>query len=276
MKEYLNIGCGNLFDPTWTNVDLVSRHPGVIAADVSRGLPFEDGQFKLVYHSHVLEHLLKHDAVELIKECFRVLEPGGFVRVVVPDLETMARLYLESLELALEGDESAEARYDWMMIELYDQATRTTSGGLMRDYLSRAELPAEEFVYSRLGENAKAMHRFFSRNPVKRKKRTQGTRPSLRQRMRSFLGRRRRTSAEALQDDPFYRLGRFRMSGEVHQWMYDRYSLRRLLLETGFSDFRVRTAFESYIPDWSRYHLDHQDGKVIKPESIFVEARRPG
>jgi len=275
MKKYLNIGCGSLFDPTWTNVDRVSLHDSVIAADVSRGLPFPDGAFRFVYHSHVLEHLLKDDGAVLIRECFRVLQPGGLIRVVVPDLESMARLYLENLELAAEGDKAAAANYDWMMIELYDQATRTTSGGLMREYLSQEELPAKDFVYSRLGENARAMHRAFSRQKSAGEPAKETRQPGFEQSLRALLGRSGEGGSTTVDEQAINELGRFRMSGEVHQWMYDRYSLRRLLLESGFTEFRILTAFESRLTDWGRFELDSRNGKVIKPESIFVEAVKP-
>jgi hypothetical protein len=69
------------------------------------------------------------------------------------------------------------------------------------------------------------------------------------------------------------RIGRFRHGGEIHQWMYDSYSLGRLLLACGFKSVAVRSATESYIPDWSSHNLDTEpDGSVYKPDSLFVEA----
>ena len=67
----------------------------------------------------------------------------------------------------------------------------------------------------------------------------------------------------------------FRQSGEIHQWMYDRVSLRQLLTEEGFVAFSVCTASESVIPDYASYELDAKDGKTLKPDSIFVEAQKP-
>ena len=68
-------------------------------------------------------------------------------------------------------------------------------------------------------------------------------------------------------------IGRFRLSGENHQWMYDSYSLSRLLEAAGFKGFVVRSASESYSPNWSSYNLDTEpDGSIYKPDSLFVEA----
>src|SRR3954466_5103292 len=101
--KYVNLGCGNRFHPAWTNIDMVSTGPGVIAHDLSRKLPLDDATCDLVYHSHVLEHIRRSQVPFFLQECRRILNPGGIIRVVVPDLEAICRLYLDSLEKALLG-----------------------------------------------------------------------------------------------------------------------------------------------------------------------------
>ncbi len=72
------------------------------------------------------------------------------------------------------------------------------------------------------------------------------------------------------------KVGQFRVSGEVHHWMYDSYSLGQLLREAGFNNVIRRTAAESYIEDWPGQQLDTEaDGTVSKPDSLFMEAKRP-
>ena len=74
-------------------------------------------------------------------------------------------------------------------------------------------------------------------------------------------------------ESPLYEVARFRDSGEVHQWMYDDYSLKRLLEEQGFNSAVRKTASESYIKDWASYSLDTEpDGSVYKPDSLYMEA----
>ncbi len=63
--------------------------------DLSKGIPFADQTFDGVYHCHVLEHIDREAAPTLLRECHRVLKPGGILRVVVPDLEGLARHYLD-------------------------------------------------------------------------------------------------------------------------------------------------------------------------------------
>ena len=70
-------------------------------------------------------------------------------------------------------------------------------------------------------------------------------------------------------------MGVFRDSGEVHQWMYDRYSLKRMLEQAGFVNVKICTANESRIAEYERYSLDVSSGIVRKPDSLYVEASKP-
>ena len=44
-------------------------------------IPFKDNTFEIIYHSHVLKHFSKEDGIKFIAECYRVLKPGGFIRL---------------------------------------------------------------------------------------------------------------------------------------------------------------------------------------------------
>lgn len=62
--------------------------------DLAKGIPASDNSLDVVYHSHMLEHLTAADGADFIGSCFRVLKPGGLLRVIVPDLELWARNYV--------------------------------------------------------------------------------------------------------------------------------------------------------------------------------------
>ena len=72
-----------------------------------------------------------------------------------------------------------------------------------------------------------------------------------------------------------FQTGLFRSRGEVHQWMYDRYSLKRLLEQVGFKNVKVCTANESRIPGYEKYSLDSENGVIRKPDSLYMEASKP-
>jgi len=121
----LNVGCGPSPIRGWVNLDnslsvRLARIPGAMKALASVGLvgprnlkvyqaarefnvrygnalnlPFEPNSVKVLYSSHMLEHLDRIEARRFLAEAKRVLAPGGIIRVVVPDLQMRARTYLE-------------------------------------------------------------------------------------------------------------------------------------------------------------------------------------
>ena len=67
--------------------------------DIRKPLPFEDNSFAAIYAAHLLEHLYPDKARALLKECYRVLEPGGVLRIVVPDLRVIINDYVKATEI---------------------------------------------------------------------------------------------------------------------------------------------------------------------------------
>lgn len=271
----VNLGCGSVHHPDWINLDLQARDAGVMKHDVTTGLPFHDAEVDVCYSSHVLEHMKADDGHVFVAEQRRVLRPGGIIRVVVPDLEIICRNYLTYLDALVSGDDR-EFEYDYTILELLDQMTRERPGGRMADVWKRSLTESEaRFVVERHGmeaervlarvEGERRKRSFRSRNPGP--SRPRGKRARLAEAVLGLLLGKKHVRA--------YRLGLFRLSGEVHRHMYDRYSLSRLLRDVGFTDVEVRAAGESRIPDFGRFDLEVVEGRVRKPDSLFVEAVAP-
>ena len=146
-KEFLNLGCGSRFFNNWTNIDFVSNSPFVKKYNLLKGIPFKDDIFKVVYHSHVLEHFPKDMAIYFLSECFRVLKKNGILRIAVPDLEQICRLYIEQLNNVRSDPSSLnQSNYDWITLELYDQTVRNVSGGEMAKYWSQVNILNEKWL----------------------------------------------------------------------------------------------------------------------------------
>jgi hypothetical protein len=215
-----------------------------------------------------------------MKDCFRVLKPGGIIRIVAPDLETICKNYLKMLEIAKLGVINGDLNYEWMMLELYDQTVREKSGGLMKEYLLQNPLQNEQFVLTRIGEEGKL---------IINKSRTKPSEFPLVENiinlkmMFRMIKRTLKKIQKALvyfiagkQGGRALEIGEFRLSGEVHQWMYDAHSMKKLLLETGFFNPVQKSADDSLIPGFKQFHLDTlKDGTVRKPDSFFMEAVKP-
>ena len=257
--KMLNLGCGGRYHKDWINIDFNSSGPDVIKHNLCLGIPSPNEDFDVVYHSDILEHFPKSYAPEFLKECWRVLKPGGIIRVVQPDLEQIVRLYLDALDRSLQGDQEAQKRYDWLVIELLDQMVRNRSGGEMLEYWKQAPMPAEDFVIKRCGSEVLGALEFLRAKPQ-----------PIHRIEDPYLKAIRNNDGSQIK-----KMSLFRMSGEVHQWMYDRYSLKKMLGETGFVDIQQCCADQSEIPDFNSYLLDIEpNGNVRKPDSFFMEARK--
>ena len=270
--KYLNLGCGQRFFTDWTNVDFISNDPSVIRHDLNKGIPFDDNSFNVVYSSHVLEHFTKLDAIHFIKECYRVLKYKGLIRIVVPDLEQIVREYLKAIEMAKDGEPQAIANYEWMMLELYDQAVRNISGGNMISYWMQEHIANEDYLKSRFGHE---FTNFRSKYVQSSKMLSQEKHPTWVRYFKPVTYKnyllRLLTGDQKTHD--YIAVGKFRLSGEAHQWMYDEYSLKALLKDVGFTKVRRKSAFDSDIKGWDKFAtLDVEKGEIRKPDSLFMEA----
>lgn len=269
-QKYLNIGCGGRFHADWVNVDLAPTAPEVLQHNVISGLPFGSGEFDAVYHSHMLEHLGRDRAAPFLHECFRVLKHSGVIRVVVPDLEGIARSYLKWLDAAASGLEGAEANYEWAMLELYDQVVRTKSGGGMLAYLQEKPVLNIDFIRERCGDEIAKLAGLRSNSPNAGFSNRFST-LEIKKWLQNFVTR----ILFRGEGDLLERI-RFLRTGELHLWMYDRFSLGKLLHTAGFNDIQVVSARDSRIPRWPRYELDCAlDGQPHKPDSLYVEGIKP-
>ena len=89
----LHLGCGANYIPGWLNIDLDSptadRH-----ADLRRPLPFSDDTVDLIFNEHFVEHITRDEGAAFFKECRRVLQHGGVLRVSTPDLRWLVGQYI--------------------------------------------------------------------------------------------------------------------------------------------------------------------------------------
>lgn len=127
MGSRINVGCGLSPTEGWLNYDnspslLIAKVPGLYRllvgnglqmqrrvaeqvqkggmqirfADVSRKIPERDASAEAIYSCHMLEHLDRSQAKRFLAEVWRVLSPGGIVRISVPDLRKLVAHYKNS------------------------------------------------------------------------------------------------------------------------------------------------------------------------------------
>jgi SAM-dependent methyltransferase len=121
----LNLGCGERTPRGWLNVDYsvgarlgwipgvprigralgvfrLSWSPEIFVHDLRRAFPWDDDSAEVIYSSHTLEHLSPGEGRRFMRECHRVLRPGGLIRIVVPDLRATVEGYLAGKVSSLE------------------------------------------------------------------------------------------------------------------------------------------------------------------------------
>jgi predicted SAM-dependent methyltransferase len=132
-RVLLNLGCGHVTPAGWINVDgsnrawLASQLPfvdrtlvalklvpptefarGIQFADFFQRLPWNDDTADAVYMGEVLEHFTQEDGRRLLAECFRILKPGGVLRLRVPDNARFWQNYLQEYQAI-----KAKPRGEW-------------------------------------------------------------------------------------------------------------------------------------------------------------------
>ncbi|MEJ2378304.1 MAG: glycosyltransferase [Pseudolabrys sp.] len=107
---YLNIGCGRHPLPGFLNIDIETGSD--MQHDVTQGLPFDDASVNGVFSEHFFEHISQSQGLEFLRECRRVLKPGGVLRIAMPDLDELVRRYCDA---DWRGDgEMFQAGYAWI------------------------------------------------------------------------------------------------------------------------------------------------------------------
>jgi SAM-dependent methyltransferase len=142
-------------------MEKVRRLDRVTPHDLRKGIPYPNDSVDAVYHSHILEHIDRDSVMGFLVEIRRVLKPGAVHRIVVPDLERLARQYLDAFEDA--GSKGVCTtdwrRHDLNIKEMIEQMVRRRSAAVCNLGPLRREI--ESFVFGdarRRGETHQWMY----------------------------------------------------------------------------------------------------------------------
>jgi predicted SAM-dependent methyltransferase len=113
----LQLGTSNSLIEGWLNTDVLPTSREVVYLDATRRFPFRDNTFDYVCAEHMIEHIEYHDALFMLRECFRVLKPGGKIRMSTPDLRVLVGLF--------SNEKTAVQNFyvDWMTTKFLPDAT---------------------------------------------------------------------------------------------------------------------------------------------------------
>lgn len=99
-RHFYNVGASKQFaHPAWTKVNHPSDHYGHDTMDIAwdltsnTPLPIETGSACVIYSRYTLEHIPDLAVAHFLSEAHRALKPGGYLRVVVPDVDLFYTAY---------------------------------------------------------------------------------------------------------------------------------------------------------------------------------------
>lgn len=155
-----------------------------------------------------------------------------------------------------------QVNYKWILLEMYDRMVRNHIGVEMAEYFSREEISNKDFILERIGLEAQYLMKSAQQNQQKTQEKTiQGDRIQHLINMVYKAFSQPKKIGDAMLKVLFpmgssLQVRKFRNSGEIYSWMYDRYSLASRLQNCGFDKANRCMAHESSISDWDSYHLD--------------------
>jgi len=106
----LQIGAGRLDYPGWLNTD-IDPGPGEAYLDLTKRFPLPDQSVQYIFGEHVIEHLNYDDGLVMLRECYRVLAPGGKIRFATPNLLKYLQLFRDPK--TPEIDNYLDAKIHW-------------------------------------------------------------------------------------------------------------------------------------------------------------------
>lgn len=136
----LQIGTGFNVLNGWLNTDYDPASDEVYRMDATRPFPLPANSFDYVFSEHMIEHIPFPSGVVMLNECFRILKPGGRIRISTPDLQFLVDLY---------GERKTELQrkyIDWSAKTFIDWAPRPSETYVINNYVRSW---GHQFIYDR-------------------------------------------------------------------------------------------------------------------------------
>lgn len=113
MKTLLHVGCGPIKLPGFVNIDIDPAHkPDIVLDCCHLNERFSVETVDAIFSCHMLEHLDYATGVLLFLDQAKfAMKPGGVLRIVVPDLEKVAKAYAAGSDLKFIYGESFKSYY---------------------------------------------------------------------------------------------------------------------------------------------------------------------
>lgn len=266
-KLLLNIACGEVYskNKSWINIDIASNSKNVKKYNILSKLPFASNSVDAIYCSHFLEHIPINKVNDFLLECHRILKKNGVMRLVLPDFEALSREYLKQIKLK-------NFKYSKIvLLSIIDQCVRKKPGGELDKYYRR--LIEEK-------ESRKDEINFINYlNGVNFKNKNKKKKNSLQKigliylfiweklflywiKLATYI------LPKSFKDQNIS----FARTGEIHQWVWDYFTLKEFLVSAGFKKVFKMTFDKTKYKGSKLYKFDvDKKIKVRGIESMYIE-----
>jgi len=96
-RARLHLGCGAARLEGFVNVDIDPNSAADVIDDIRLLKRFPDGSAAEIYACHVLEHFGHAEIDGILKRWLEILEPGGVLRISVPDIDRIVSIYSRNM-----------------------------------------------------------------------------------------------------------------------------------------------------------------------------------
>lgn len=122
--------------------------------DLTDKIPLNDNSVDIVFSSHFLEHLTKIKGEQFLKDIYRIMKPGGLVRILVPDLDLAIQKFNqgeinETLDLFCYTSEEADFsahKYNYTFGSLKTKLEDIGFNNVVRQSHQKGECPDIEYL----------------------------------------------------------------------------------------------------------------------------------
>jgi SAM-dependent methyltransferase len=92
-RNFINLGSGSNIVRRFINIDFFMARGIDYGADLRKPLKISDDTIDGIFCEHTIEHLTYATTDHLLRECHRIMKPGGVIRIVLPDLSLFSHAY---------------------------------------------------------------------------------------------------------------------------------------------------------------------------------------
>lgn len=120
----LHLGCGSKHLKEYINID-IRYLPGVDEVNNVRFLRnYKENSIDEIYACHILEHFGRWEYKDVLKRWFKILKPGGKLRLAVPNFNSICEYYTKTSDLKpliglLYGGQDYDENYHYITFDYF-------------------------------------------------------------------------------------------------------------------------------------------------------------